>query len=109
MAELSLVRVTNEPFTNVPPCPSAGTEHAPAFVTPETAATSIASATRVVALAGDTDKTPAPKAVTATSAIRLKIVLFDIFFLSLVEFEYFSISARGSFGSSNSVLPGTHV
>ena len=43
-----------------------------------------------------TEKTPAVSAVTATSAIRCLIVLVDIYFLSLVEFEYFSISARRS-------------
>jgi hypothetical protein len=37
------------------------------------------------AVAGVTDKSPTPKAATATSDIRLRSVIFDIFFLSLVE------------------------
>ena len=47
----------------------------------------------LAALAGATDKTPAPKAATATSAMRLKIVLLDISFLSLVVNKTFSFTA----------------
>jgi hypothetical protein len=56
------------------------------------------AATRVLAaLAGATDKRPAPSAVTATSAMRLRSVFVDMFFLSLVETGHFPISARRSF------------
>jgi hypothetical protein len=61
-----------------------------------------------VALATGADTTvnkPAVSADTATTAMRCLIVLLDIFFLSLVELGNFPISARRSFGSSNSVLP----
>jgi hypothetical protein len=44
-----------------------------------------------------TESSPAPSADTATSAMRLRSVFVDMFFLSLVEFEYFSDSARRSF------------
>jgi hypothetical protein len=47
-----------------------------------------------VAFAGATDRTPAPNAATATSAMRLKFVFVDMFFLSLVELRNFLISAR---------------
>jgi hypothetical protein len=46
------------------------------------------------AFAGATDRTPAPNAATATSAMRLKFVFVDMFFLSLVELRNFLISAR---------------
>ena len=50
------------------------------------------------AVTGDMDViTPIVRADETTSAIRLKIVLLDIFFLSLVKFEDFSISARRPF------------
>ena len=45
------------------------------------------------ALAGATDRTPAPNAVTATSAMRLKLVFVDISFLSKVVPETFSSTA----------------
>jgi hypothetical protein len=44
-----------------------------------------------------TESTPAANADTVATAIRCLIVFIDIFFLSLVEFEYFPISARRSF------------
>jgi hypothetical protein len=47
--------------------------------------------------AGATDRTPAPNAATATSAMRLRSVFVDMFFLSLVEFGHFPDSARRSF------------
>jgi succinate dehydrogenase / fumarate reductase iron-sulfur subunit len=47
--------------------------------------------------APDANSIPVPKANAATSAMRFFIVFVDIYFLSLVEFEYFSISARRSF------------
>jgi hypothetical protein len=43
--------------------------------------------------AGTVDKTPKPKAATATSAMRLKVVFVDICFLSLVVNETFSLTA----------------
>jgi hypothetical protein len=47
------------------------------------------------ALAGETDvRTPIPRAATATSATRLKLVFVDIFFLSVVDLETFPSSAR---------------
>ncbi|MEY4232910.1 MAG: hypothetical protein RL144_1110, partial [Actinomycetota bacterium] len=45
------------------------------------------------ALAGATDRTPAPNAATATSAMRLKLVFVDIIFLSIVDPETISGSA----------------
>jgi hypothetical protein len=48
------------------------------------------------ALAGATDtklNKPKPKAETATSAMRLRVVFVDICFLSRVDFEAFSRSA----------------
>jgi hypothetical protein len=48
------------------------------------------------AFAGATDRTPAPNAATATSAMRLRSVFVDMFFLSLVETGHFPISARRS-------------
>jgi hypothetical protein len=47
--------------------------------------------------AGAADRTPAPNVATATSAMRLRSVFVDMFFLSLVEFGNFPISARRSF------------
>jgi hypothetical protein len=68
--------------------------------------------TPVAALAdgtATTESSPAPSAVTATSDIRLKIVLLDIFFLSLVELGNFPISARRSFDLLILFPYGTHV
>ena len=50
-----------------------------------------------------TDSIPANNAVVAVSAIRLRSVVFDIFFLSLVRVRNCLILARRSFGSSNSM------
>jgi hypothetical protein len=50
-----------------------------------------------------TESTPAVRAVIATSEIRLRSVVFDICFLSLVKIRNFLTLARRSFGSSNSV------
>ena len=50
-----------------------------------------------------TDNIPANNALTAVSAMRLRIVVFDIFFLSLVRNRNFLILARRPFGSSNSI------
>ena len=44
-----------------------------------------------------TESSPAPSADTATSAMRLRSVFVDMFFLSLVEIGHFPISARRSF------------
>jgi hypothetical protein len=44
-----------------------------------------------------TESSPAPSADTATSAMRLRSVFVDMFFLSLVEIGNFPISARRSF------------
>jgi hypothetical protein len=49
------------------------------------------------AVAGEVARTPAPRATTATSAMRLRSVFVDMFFLSLVEIGHFPISARRSF------------
>jgi hypothetical protein len=43
------------------------------------------------ALAGATDKRPTPRADTATSAMRLRSVFIDIFFLSLSQIRHFLI------------------
>jgi hypothetical protein len=43
----------------------------------------------MAALAGATDRTPAPNAATAKSAMRLKVVFVDIFFLSFSRFTEF--------------------
>jgi hypothetical protein len=48
------------------------------------------------ACAGTIDNRPKPNADTATSAMRLRSVFVDIFFLSLVELRNFPISARRS-------------
>jgi hypothetical protein len=48
------------------------------------------------AVAGEVARTPAPRAATATSAMRLRSVFVDMFFLSLVEIGHFPISARRS-------------
>jgi hypothetical protein len=45
------------------------------------------------ALEGAADSKPKPIADTATSAMRLRSVFVDIFFLSLVELGNFPISA----------------
>jgi len=42
---------------------------------------------------GPTDRTPKPSAATTASAIRLKVVLLDICFLSIVVTETFSVAA----------------
>jgi hypothetical protein len=47
--------------------------------------------------AATTESSPAPSVVTATSAMRLRSVFVDMFFLSLVEIGHFPISARRSF------------
>jgi hypothetical protein len=59
----------------------------------------LAAAIAVVAdaFAGAADRTPAPNVATATSAMRLRSVFVDMFFLSLVEIGHFPISARRSF------------
>jgi hypothetical protein len=44
-----------------------------------------------------TESSPAPSVVTATSAMRLRSVFVDMYFLSLVETGNFPISARRSF------------
>jgi hypothetical protein len=51
------------------------------------------SACGTAAVDGTTESIPKPKAATATSAMRLKLVFVDICFLSLVEIENFSVSA----------------
>ena len=56
-----------------------------------------------------TDRTPAVSAVTATSEIRLRSVVFDIFFLSLVRFRNFLNLARRSFDPLIPFPCGTHV
>jgi len=48
---------------------------------------------RIVALEGTELRTPRPKAATATSAIRLKFVFVDIYFLSLVVTRNFLVAA----------------
>ena len=75
---------------------SAATAHTFGYVT----AAAIAPCPFSAALATGADATdniPAVNADTASSAMRCLIVFVDIFFLSLVEFEYFPISARRSF------------
>jgi len=48
------------------------------------------------ALEGAIDRTPRPKAATATSAMRLKVVFVDICFLSIVELRTIRTSAWAS-------------
>jgi hypothetical protein len=48
------------------------------------------------ALEGATDRTPRPKAATATSAMRLKVVFVDMCFLSIVDPRNFRRSAWAS-------------
>jgi hypothetical protein len=59
--------------------------------------------------AATTDNIPANKAVVAVSAIRLRSVVFDIFFLSLVRIRNFLTLARRSFDPLIPYLQGTHV
>lgn len=47
----------------------------------------------IVALLGPDARTPNPRAATTASAIRLKVVLLDICFLSIVVTETFSVAA----------------
>jgi hypothetical protein len=51
------------------------------------------------------DSTPAVKAETAITAMRLRSVVFDIFFLSLVRIRNFLTSGSKIFRSSNSASP----
>jgi hypothetical protein len=46
-------------------------------------------AAETAALEGATDRTPRPKAATATSAMRLKVVFVDICFLSISRVREF--------------------
>jgi hypothetical protein len=50
----------------------------------------------ITALEGAIDRTPRPKAATATSATRLKVVFVDICFLSIVDPRNFRRSAWAS-------------
>jgi hypothetical protein len=43
----------------------------------------------IAAVVGTEDRTPRPSAATATSAMRLKFVVVDICFLSIVVSKYF--------------------
>ena len=54
-------------------------------------------------------KTPAASAVTTVSEIRLRSVVFDIFFLSLVRIRNFLNLARRSFDPLIPFPCGTHV
>ena len=56
-----------------------------------------------------TDKTPVVNAVTTVSAIRLRSVVFDICFLSLVRIRNFLNLARRSFDLLIPFPCGTHV
>jgi len=47
----------------------------------------------MIALEGPAERTPNPKAATNASAIRLKVVLIDISFLSIVVRETISLAA----------------
>jgi len=47
----------------------------------------------IAAEEGPTERTPRPSAATATSAILLKIVFVDIYFLSLVVSKTISLTA----------------
>jgi hypothetical protein len=51
--------------------------------------TTIDAAVRAVAVEGTADNIPKPKAATATSATRLKVVFVDICFLSISRTEEF--------------------
>jgi hypothetical protein len=55
------------------------------------------------------DSTPAVKAETAITAMRLRSVVFDILFLSLVRIRNFLILARRSFDPLIPLRRGTHV
>jgi hypothetical protein len=55
---------------------------------PETVPTEI-DVSAVAALEGTTESIPNPKAATATSAIRLKVVFVDICFLSISQDQEF--------------------
>ena len=96
-ADTTLATTTNE---SVPTTVAAGKVnvtgvlHAAPTRQDGTVPTVIEVASRGVADAGATALTkPKPKAETATSATRLRVVFVDICFLSIVDFEAFSISA----------------
>jgi len=55
----------------------------------------VPAATVRVAEAGTVDNTPRPKAATATSATRLKVVFVDICFLSISRSEEFPLLGFG--------------
>jgi hypothetical protein len=54
---------------------------------------SVTASELIVACDGTELSTPRPNAATATSAMRLKFVVVDICFLSIVVTEYFSVAA----------------
>jgi hypothetical protein len=86
-----LVQVVAAASTNV-------TENVPAAAAPLEVATTVPVVDELVkvvaaACAGTDDSKPKPNADTATSAMRLRSVFVDIFFLSLVELGNFPISA----------------
>ena len=63
----------------------------------------------VTGSAGATDKTPVAKAATTVSAMRLRSVFVDIYFLSLVRIRNFLNLARRSFDLLIPFPCGTHV
>jgi hypothetical protein len=70
------------------------------------------AATLFVALAvetGTTESRPAPITDTTVSAMRLRSVVFDICFLSLVRYRNFLNPARKSFDLLILIPYGTHV
>ncbi len=64
----------------------------PVVAVPSATVTVVALRLITAAFDGATERTPRPKAATATSAIRLKVVFVDIYFLSIVELR----TIRGS-------------
>jgi len=60
---------------------------------PDVPAVSVRLVAGTTACEGTEDKTPIPSAATATSAIRLKFVVVDIYFLSLVATRNFLVAA----------------
>jgi hypothetical protein len=68
-------------------------EYVSAFVCVAVADDKVKLSALIVACAGTELSTPRPNDATATSAMRLKFVVVDICFLSIVVSEYFSEAA----------------
>ena len=75
------------------PAAPASERPAPAPARPAVPLVTVTARFATAACDGATERTPRPKAATATSAMRLNVVFVDICFLSVVELRTFRISA----------------